>query len=136
MKIKYTYVRSDDVIKYDFQDDIIVVEHISNELVFGKTLDEPTQLEEVGRYEDTFDFSDMPNGKLEILDSQTGELLVETTLPENPIESAERIDGELWVQLVVFFGGNEIDDVRNLDWFDTKEVEPDGEDDLEGQQPN
>lgn len=133
MKVKYTYVRSDDVVNYVFQDDVIVVEHITNELVFGKTLDEPTHLEETGTYEDTFDFRDLPNGKLEIFDSQTGEALVDTTLPDNPIESAERIDGELWVQLVMFFGGNEIDDARNSDWFDAKEVESDGEDDLEGQ---
>ena len=131
MKVKYTYVRSDDVIKYVFQDDVIVVEHISNELVFGKTIDEPTQLEETGKYEDTFDFRDMPNGKLEIYNSQTGEPLVETTLPENPIESAERIDGELWVELVTFFGGDEIDDERELYWIDVKEVELDGEDGLE-----
>lgn len=126
MKVKYTYVRSDDVIKYDFQDDVIMVEYISNELVLGKTIDEPTRLQETGRYEDTFDFRDMPNGRLEIFDSQTGEMLVETTLPENPIESAERIDGELWVELVMFFGGNEIDDERELDWIDVKGVESDG----------
>ena len=126
MKVKYTYVRSDDVIKYVFQDDAIVVEHISNELVFGKTLDEPTQLEETGRYEDTFDFRDMPNGKLELFDANTGEWLIETELPESPIISAERVDGVLWVELVNFFGGDAIDGARELDWFDTKEVELDG----------
>lgn len=131
MKIKYTYVRSDDVIKYVFQDDVVMVDYIAHELVFGETLDELTQLEETGRYVDTFDFRDMPNGKLEVFDNQTGKILVETTLPENPIESAERIDGELWVELVMFFGGDEIDDERELDWFDAKEVESDGEDELE-----
>lgn len=126
MKIKYTYVRSDDVIKYVFQDDVVMVDYIAHELVFGETLDELTQLEETGRYVDTFNFRDMPNGKLEVFDNQTGKILVETTLPENPIESAERIDGELWVELVMFFGGDEIDDERELDWFDAKEVESDG----------
>ena len=126
MKIKYTYVRSDDVIKYVFQDDVVMVDYIAHELVFGETLDELTQLEETGRYVDTFNFRDMPNGKLEVFDNQTGKILVETTLPENPIESAERIDGELWVELVMFFGGDEIDDERELDWIDVKGVESDG----------
>lgn len=132
MKIKYTYVRSDDVVKYVFQDDVIMVEHITNELVFGETLDEPTQLEETGRYKDTFDFKDMPNGRLELFDENTGEPLIETELPENPIISAERKDGELWVELVMFFGGDEIDGERELEWIDAKGVESDGEDDLEG----
>lgn len=131
MKIRYEYVRSDDVIKYTFEADKIYAECIEHELVLGKTIDEPTQLVEKGRHSDTFDFTDMPNGELQVYDVDTGEALTETLLPENPITSAKRVDGELWVELVMFFGGNEIDDERNLDWFDAKEVESDGEDELE-----
>ena len=131
MKIRYEYVRSDSVIKYSFEDDKIHADYAENELVFGKTIDEPTQLEEVGRYSDTFDFTDMPNGELQVHDDDTGEILIETALPENPIISAKRVDGELWIELVMFFGGNEIDDERELDWIDVKGVESDGEDGLE-----
>ena len=46
-------------------------------------------------YTDTFDFSGLPEGKLEE---------VETELPVNPILSAERKDGVLWVKLLKYHG--------------------------------
>jgi hypothetical protein len=42
---------------------------------------------------DTFDFSTMPDGEAQVE-------LIETTLPENPIRSAKRVDGELYVELL------------------------------------
>ena len=41
---------------------------------------------------DTFDFSHLPDGEAQVE-------LIETTLPENPIRSAKRVDGELYVEL-------------------------------------
>lgn len=42
---------------------------------------------------DTFDFSTLPDGEAQVE-------LIETTLPENPIRSAKRVDGELYVELL------------------------------------
>ena len=42
---------------------------------------------------DTFDFSTLPDGEAQVE-------LIETVLPENPIRSAKRVDGELYVELL------------------------------------
>ena len=42
---------------------------------------------------DTFDFSTLPNGEAQVE-------LIETILPENPIRSAKRVAGELYVELL------------------------------------
>ena len=42
---------------------------------------------------DTFDFSTLPDGEAQVD-------LIETILPENPIRSAKRVDGELHVELL------------------------------------
>lgn len=48
---------------------------------------------------DTFDFSGMPNGKLQLYDSD-GVSMVETTLDEVPILGAEKTDGVLTVEIL------------------------------------
>lgn len=77
MQIKYSPQRSDDVLDYGFNGERITV-----------TLNGQT---------DTFDFTGLPDGKLES---------IETTLLLNPIISAERINGELFVELLYFHGAN------------------------------
>lgn len=41
---------------------------------------------------DTFDFSTLPDGEAQVE-------LIETVLPVNPIKSAKRVNGEIWVEL-------------------------------------
>ena len=77
MKILYSPQRSDDKIEYQFNGEIIIA------VINGES--------------DAFDFSNLPNGKLEN---------VETNLPVNPIVKAERKDGELFVELVYYHGKN------------------------------
>ena|SRR5699024_5289266 len=48
---------------------------------------------------DTFDFTDMPNGKLQFYDSN-GESMIESTLDEVPILGAEKKDGVLTVEIL------------------------------------
>ena len=48
---------------------------------------------------DTFDFTDMPNGKLQV-HSLEGRNMIETTLGEVPILGAEKIDGVLTVEIL------------------------------------
>ena len=48
---------------------------------------------------DTFDFTDMPNGKLQLYDSN-GESMIESTLDEVPILGAEKKDGVLTVEIL------------------------------------
>lgn len=73
MRIKYCPQRNGGQLIYTFSNDIITA-----------TLNDIT---------DTFDFSTLPNGEAQIE-------LIETTLPENPIRSAKRVDGELYVELL------------------------------------
>lgn len=87
MFIKLSPVRSDKTISYEFYGEIITV-----------TIDEQV---------DRFDFSEVPNGRLEE---------VETSLPLNPIVSAERIDGELYVELINFISSDATEEERFPEW--------------------
>lgn len=95
---------------------------------------------------DTFDFTDVPNGVLQLEDEE-GNRLIETALDEVPILGAERKDGVLTVEILFSIDANEQDErllfpePMILDEFNDlmdelaerdKEVEPDVGDDLEG----
>ena len=58
---------------------------------------------------DTFDFTDMPNGVLQLYGSD-GESMIKTTLDEIPILGAEKIDGVLTVEILFSIDGNEKDE--------------------------
>ncbi len=77
MIIYYSPQRSDSKLGYEFDGEVITA-----------TLDGQV---------DTFDFSDMPNGKAEEIAS---------TLPICPVVSAKRTNGELEVTLLKFHGAN------------------------------
>lgn len=57
---------------------------------------------------DTFDFTDMPNGELQLYDTE-GESIIETTLDEVPILSAKKIDGVLTVEILFSIDTDEQD---------------------------
>lgn len=61
---------------------------------------------------DTFDFTGMPNGELQ-LHSPEGESMIDTTLREVPILGAEKIDGVLTVEILFSISPDE-DDMRLL----------------------
>ena len=96
---------------------------------------------------DTFDFTDVPDGVLQLEDEE-GNDLIETTLDEIPILSAEKTDGVLTVEILFSLDIDEGDErllfpepMTLVEFNDLmaeiaerdKEVEPDGEDGLEGQ---
>lgn len=96
---------------------------------------------------DTFDFTDIPDGIMQMWDDE-GNDLIETELDESPIISARKENGELWVEIVFTIDMEEKDerllfpDWMSLEDFNAlmkelaerdKEVESDGEDDVEGQ---
>lgn len=95
MKIVYSPQRNDDIIEYDIQGEVIIA-------TLKKGHEEMAEEGEVTfivteEHTDTFDFMDMPDGKLEESTS---------TLPVNPLLSAERIDGVLHVTLLKYHGAN------------------------------
>ena len=57
---------------------------------------------------DTFDFTDMPDGKLQLWDDE-GNDLIETTLDEVPILGAEKADGVLTVEILFSIDATEQD---------------------------
>ena len=57
---------------------------------------------------DTFDFRDIPNGKLQLYDEE-GNSLIETELPEVPIIQAEKVNGELTVEILFSIDLDETD---------------------------
>ena len=94
---------------------------------------------------DTFDFTGMPNGKLQLYNSD-GESMIETVLEEIPILGAEKTDGVLTVEILFSIDSNEQDErllfpkPMTLGEFNdlmdelverNKEVELDGKDGLE-----
>ena len=82
MRIKYSPCRpagtSEPRFRYEFDGETIIATYTAE----GQ---EPIS--------DTFDFSTLPDGEAQVE-------LIETTLPENPIRSAKRVDGELYVELL------------------------------------
>ena len=58
---------------------------------------------------DTFDFTDMPNGKLQLWDDE-GNNMIETTLDEVPILGAKKEDGVLTVEILFSIDINERDE--------------------------
>lgn len=60
---------------------------------------------------DTFNFSEVPNGKLDE---------VESTLPINPIISAERVEGTLYVELINFISGDATEEERFPEWQEVR----------------
>lgn len=87
MKIKFSPQRSDDKINYIFEGEKIIV------TIEGET--------------DAFDFSIMPDGKM---------VDVETKLPLNPIASAERVNGELYVKLINFISSDATEEEKYPRW--------------------
>ena len=95
---------------------------------------------------DTFDFTDLPDGELQVYDDE-GNNLLESDLIGMPILGARKEDGILTVEILFSIDVNEQDErllfpePMSLDEFNDlmkelaerqKEVEPDGEVDLEG----
>ena len=90
---------------------------------------------------DTFDFTDIPDGKLQLYDDE-GESAIESTLSEVPIIGAEKTDGVLTVEIIFSLDDFERDQrllfpepmtVEEFnDLMKETEVEQDGEDGMEG----
>lgn len=89
MKILLSPQRSNKNIEYSFEKDKITARY-NNKI-------------------DTFDFSDMPNGRLEA-DK------IKTKLDINPIISAERKEGVLYVELINFIGADATEEERFPSW--------------------
>ena len=87
MKIKFSPQVHTEKIEYTFQGDTITA-----------TYQEQTEI---------FDFEGMPNGIL---------TEVETNLPINPILSAKKEDGVLYVELLNFIGEDATEEERFPDW--------------------
>lgn len=58
---------------------------------------------------DTFDFTDMPDGELQLYDAEGNEL-IKTKLEEVPILGAEKKDGVLTVEILFSIDSNEKDE--------------------------
>ena len=58
---------------------------------------------------DVFDFSEMPNGELQLYDGN-GDRLIETPMEDIPVRAAKRTNGELVVKLLYRVGIHEKDE--------------------------
>lgn len=70
---------------------------------------------------DVFDFTDLPDGELELYDMETGEELIKTTLPVNPIISAEKKEGILYLELLNWISEDASDEENFPVWIDSNE---------------
>lgn len=73
---------------------------------------------------DTFDFRNLPDGELEVYDSETGEEMIETELDIQPIISAKKENGILYVELLNFIGLEATKEECFPDWIDHTEYIP------------
>ena len=62
----------------------------------------------INNVSDTFDFTDMPDGKLQLHDGDNN--MIETTLDEVPILGAEKTDGVLTVEILFSIDSDEQDE--------------------------
>ena len=98
MKILYSPCISEEIIRYTFNGEKIIAE-IDEEI-------------------DEFDFTDMPDGILETFNFRTGESLVETILEHNPILSAKREKGILYVELLNFITEDATKEEKFPNWIE------------------
>ncbi len=89
MKIYLSPQKSNREIIYEFEDEKIIA-----------TIDNVT---------DTFDFSTMPDGIMHE---------VETILDVNPIVSAKRVEGELYVELLNFISKDATEEEKFPEWLE------------------
>jgi hypothetical protein len=87
MWIKYSPCRSDDSLVYTFDGEKVIANFNGQE--------------------DIFDFTEMPDGVAEN---------IETILPIDPIISAKREEGILYLELLYFHGANASYEERFQDW--------------------
>lgn len=74
-------------------------------------------------YTDRLDFRGLPNGKLDIYD-ENGNERIETGLPINVLLSAEKVNGELRVELLNWISSDASEEERFPDWVDSSELNP------------
>lgn len=86
-------MNENNVISYEYNGDVVRV-HLDGEV-------------------DEFDFSSMPEGIMKD---------VKTTLKYNPIMSAKREEGILYLELLYFHGSNASEEERFPTWIDTSEI--------------
>lgn len=84
MNIEYTPQRSDNILSYEADGDVLTV----------------TCTQRGQQHQDTFDFSGVPDGELD-------REQIETTLPVQPILSAKKENGELTVRVLRWYGKDE-----------------------------
>ena len=123
MKILFSPHLTDDCLLYEFINDIIHVEYVEREMQRESELDEGEWVV-INRISDTFDFTGLPDGELIMEDLETGEELVTTDLPFNPIIRAFKEDGVLHVELMNFLDLHETDESKLFtDWVDSENIQ-------------
>ena len=70
---------------------------------------------------DVFDFTGFPDGRLSVTDPETGQYLIGTTLGTQVIISAEKLDGELRVELLNYISLDATEEECFPDWIDHTE---------------
>lgn len=78
----------------------------------------------IGDVADTFDFSGIPDGELEMHDKETGNLLLETTLPVMPILSAKKESGVLYLVLLNWISSKATESERFPEWIESENYKP------------
>ena len=94
MLVRYSPQRSDRTLSYSIQGDTITATYTA---------------EGQESITDTFDFSTLPDGEAQVE-------LIETVLPVNPIKSAKRVNGEIWVELLWYHGPDAPESERFPQW--------------------
>ena len=112
-------VRPNETIEYEFNNDIVKATHKIErtvEVVSEETGGTESQTE-IESTSDTFDFSGFGDGVLKVTDDDSGETIIETDM-ENPIRSAERIDGVLYVTLMNYISLDATHEECFPEWID------------------
>jgi hypothetical protein len=95
MKILFSpqiMAKEDQQITYEFGNDVIIAT--------------------IGDVTDIFDFSGLPDGIVDRISD------IETTLPVNPIQRVERIDGVLYVTLLKWLPEDTPEEEMEFDWME------------------
>lgn len=106
MKRKFSPVRSDNKINYEFDGELVKVTHttFATEEVDGMPVvmvDRETT--------DIFNFIDFPDGQAVVSE-------IETTLPINPFISVKKVAGILELELINFIGADATNEEKYPEW--------------------
>lgn len=97
---------------------VYLLPQVNNEIKTNYIFDKESLKISINGITESFDFTNVPNGVLDMYDHDTGKLLIDTSLDPFPIVKAERKDGVLYLELINLIDSDASNQEKFSDWID------------------